>query len=130
MYTYKFRHMYSVLGVQYQTMCMCSMLTGPLKCMLSTVNLVPFIWGKTEWVREGQGILSTHTYMHVPFNLLSVEYLDSYLVTGQLMFGQLHLTKASMTKCLTKNVPTHTKNGVRTAMLGGHAPQSIRTRTP
>ena len=49
-------------------------------------------------------VILYHTSL--PLDLLSVEYLDCNLVSGQLMLSQLHLTKTSMTQRLSKNIPT------------------------
>ena len=50
-------------------------------------------------------VILYHTSL--PLDLLSVEYLDCNLVSGQLMLSQLHLTKTAMTQRLSKNVPSN-----------------------
>ena len=43
--------------------------------------------------------------MILPLDLLSVEDLDGYFVSRQLMLCTLHLAKTTMAQCLSKNVP-------------------------
>ena len=46
----------------------------------------------------------------LPLDLLSVEYLDCYLVPRQLMLRELYLPEAAMTQRLPQNIPDTKRN--------------------
>ena len=49
----------------------------------------------------------------LPLDFLSVEDLDGYFVSRQLMLCTLHLAKTTMAQCLSKNVPGERREGRR-----------------